>query len=83
MAHSSRRHCQGHRMTPTQLKAWRKHLGYSQQAAAYLLGISVSSVKIYERGKRWDGRSAEIPLTVELACAALALGITHYSGPTS
>lgn len=69
-------------MTPDQFKAWRKHLNLSQPAAANVLGISPASVYNYEKGERSeDGRPVVIPKTVELACAAVALGIMYYQGP--
>jgi transcriptional regulator with XRE-family HTH domain len=47
-------------------------MGLSQQAAADLLGISKSSIELYERGtRRDDGRPALIPITVDLACKYL------------
>lgn len=71
-------------MTPEQFKAWRKHMGYSQGEAAKTLGISKGSVELYEAGKRRDdGRPVVIPKTVELACAAIALGIKDYAGPSA
>jgi len=70
-------------MTPEQFKAWRKHMNLSQQEAADALGLSKGSVDLYERGRRReDERPVVIPKTVELACAALALGITRYDGPS-
>ena len=69
-------------MTPEQFKAWRKHRGETQAEAAKALGISKGSVELYESGQRRqaDARSVVIPLTVELACAALSLGVTSYDG---
>lgn len=60
-------------MTPTQFKAWRKRMGWSQQEAADHLGISKISVQNYERGRRAapDPRPVEIPMPVALACSAL------------
>lgn len=59
-------------MKPEDFKAWRFALGLSQQAAATALGISKSSVELYERGsRRDDGRQVEIPTTVALACSAV------------
>ncbi|WP_454813791.1 helix-turn-helix domain-containing protein [Labrys neptuniae] len=70
-------------MDPEQFKAWRRHMGFSQIEAARALGISKGSVELYEAGKRRDdGRPVEIPKTVALACAAIALGITEYAGPS-
>jgi hypothetical protein len=70
-------------MTAEQFKAWREHMGFMRPAAARALGISVGSVELYERGRRRDDETREvvIPKTVELACAALALGIKSYEGP--
>lgn len=76
--HTSKR--ESYAMTPEQFKSWRKHMGWSQQEAADHLGVSKGSIQLYERGER-EGRPVEIPKTVELACAALALGIRDYAGP--
>ena len=67
-------------MTPMDFKRWRTSLGWNQAKAAEALGLSVKMVGLYERGYRYEenGRPVEIPKTVELACAALALGIHHY-----
>ena len=69
-------------MTPEQFKAWRKQRGQTQTEAAASLGISKGSIELYEAGRRRDDdRPVVIPKTVELACAALALGIETYGGP--
>jgi transcriptional regulator with XRE-family HTH domain len=69
-------------MAPEGFKAWRSHMGLSQQDVADALGISKGSIQLYERGaRREDERTVIIPRTVELACAALALGIKQYDGP--
>ena len=69
-------------MTNTEFKAWRKHMGFSMAEAARMLGISTGSIELYERGaRREDNRPVIIPKPVELACAALALGIKNYNGP--
>lgn len=67
-------------MDNAQFKAWRKHMDWGQQEAADHLGVSRNTIVLYERGER-EGRRVEIPKTVELACAALALGIRNYAGP--
>jgi transcriptional regulator with XRE-family HTH domain len=60
-------------MTSVEFKAWRERLGFSQQAAAEALGLSKSSIELYERGsRRDDGRPVDIPTTVELSCKYLA-----------
>ncbi len=62
-------------MTPAEFKSWRKAMGYTQKDAAAALGISVSSVELYERGsRRDDDRPVDIPRRVELACEALRQG---------
>lgn len=70
-------------MTPAQFKAWRLHLKLKQVEAAKALGISIGSVRLYEAGWRRDNppKPVIIPKTVELACAAVALGTKSYSGP--
>jgi len=62
-------------MTPEQFKEWRVAMGYrSRDVAADALGLSRSTVELYETGVRRDNeKSVEIPRTVELACAALAM----------
>lgn len=62
------------KMTPAAFRAWRRRMGWSQQAAANALGISRRTVINYEQGKPEPSR------VVGLACAALALGITDYTG---
>ena len=64
-------------MTPQDFAMWRKNRGWSRPKAGAALGISEGSVKLYEAGRRFDdGRPVEIPLTVQLACAALTHGLT-------
>lgn len=54
------------------MREWRRRLGYTQQAAAAALGISVSQLIDYETGhKRGTDRAAPIPRVVALACRAL------------
>ena len=62
-------------MSPEQFKAWRKHMGFSQQEAAEALGASRRALQNYEKSEE------AMPRTIELACAALALGIRSYEGP--
>lgn len=70
-------------MTKEQFKAWRKAMRLTQTGAARVLGLSRSTVELYERGTRRDNpdQVVLIPRTVELACAALILGVYRYSGP--
>lgn len=67
-------------MTAEEFKRWRGSLGWSQAEAAKALDISVKMLSLYERGFRYENNGAPvvIPKTVELACAALAMGIHHY-----
>ena len=59
-------------MTRAEFKSWRERLELSQQQAADALGMSKSSIELYERGsRRDDGRSVQIPTTVALACGYL------------
>jgi DNA-binding XRE family transcriptional regulator len=69
-------------MDSNEFKRWREHMQQSQQGAADMLGLSKASIELYERGtRRDDDRPVTIPKTVELACAALAHGITTYIAP--
>lgn len=61
-------------MTPKQLIHWRKGRGLSQEAAADLLGLGRRQWSNYEHG------NAPIPKAIELACAAVTLGISEYTG---
>lgn len=70
-------------MTKDQIKVWRLRHGMSQREAAEALGICLSTYSNYETG--WQRgvhctKRAPIPKPVELACAALELGITDYLG---
>ena len=59
-------------MTPQQFRSWRSAMGWTQQQAADALGMSKSTVELYESGKRRDNNQpVEIPKVVALACAAL------------
>jgi len=59
-------------MTPDDFKAWRAVMGFNQIEAGKALGLSKSTIELYEKGKRRDtGAPVEIPLTVALACTAL------------
>lgn len=66
-------------ITPQQFIAWRKKLGLSQSAVARKLGISASSVWVYESGKRKEG-NVKIPLLVALGMSAISSGLTPYEG---
>jgi hypothetical protein len=56
--------------------------GQKIHEGAGMLGLSTGTIELYKRGtRRDDGRAVVIPKTVELACAALALGIRKYDGP--
>lgn len=60
-------------MTAEQMRAWRALHGYTQRQLARAIGMSASRIIDYERGaSRAPGRSATIPLYVELALAGMA-----------
>jgi transcriptional regulator with XRE-family HTH domain len=63
-------------MTPKRFRQWRDGLRLTQAEAAEALGIGLSTLQLYERGRRFeDDRPVEIPRTVALACAALEAGL--------
>lgn len=56
-------------MTPSEFRAWRARMGYTQQQAAAALGVSLRTVK------SWESGFAAPPAFLPLACAALAAGL--------
>lgn len=63
-------------MTSEQLRAWRKRRGWKPEEAANVIGIGVSSLFLYEAGKRYDNeKSVLIPLPIAWACAAIEAGL--------
>jgi transcriptional regulator with XRE-family HTH domain len=59
-------------VTPADFIAWRTSLGFSRAEAARRLGIHANSMTNYEQGR------TEIPLTVALACAAVATDLAPW-----
>lgn len=59
-------------MSPADFAAWRKLMSLNRTRAAAALGISRNMPARYEAG------TASIPLTVALACAALARGLRPW-----
>jgi len=57
-------------MTPLDFRHWRARLGFSQADAASALGVHISTVKNYERGRLASGKHAPIPRLVALATVA-------------
>ncbi|MBI1365351.1 MAG: helix-turn-helix domain-containing protein [Alphaproteobacteria bacterium] len=68
-------------MEPGDFKKWRKALKLSQKEAANALGLKRRMIQYYESGKR-EGEKVVIPLSVRLACYALAEGVADYHGPS-
>jgi transcriptional regulator with XRE-family HTH domain len=60
-------------MTSEQFKAWRVHMDYSQREASEALGISQSSIELYERGApRGDSKAGRARLRRDrVGCKAL------------
>ena len=65
-------------MTADDFKAWRAEMGLSQRGAAEALDLSRGTIENYERGHRIGGQPSPIPLTVALACTALAEGLAPW-----
>lgn len=59
-------------MAPIDLISWRALLGLPQSLAALELGIGARVLQAYEAGEK------PVPRAIELACAALALGLRRY-----
>ena len=68
-------------MDPADFKKWRKSQHMSQKDAAHALGLKRRMIQYYEKGER-DGEKVKIPLSVRLACYAIAQGVEDYHGPT-
>ena len=63
-------------MTGPDLIRWRKHLKLSQIDAARALNMTPGGLRKLENGK------SPVRKVISLACAAIAMGITDYDGPT-
>ena len=66
-------------MTSDEIKQWRQQMGYTQRQAAEALGIALNNYQALERGMSW-GKNTPLAIDrrTELACAALAAGITKW-----
>jgi transcriptional regulator with XRE-family HTH domain len=61
-------------MNNIEFKNWREHIGLTQKQAGDALGLSTSTIELYERGSRRDTNEAvSIPNPVALACLGLSL----------
>lgn len=70
-------------MTPTDLRAWQSHMGYTYDTAAAALGVSRSSYADWIAGRsRTTGKPIKISRLVALACAALAAGLSEWGSPS-
>ena len=56
-------------MTPSDFRAWRSAMDYTQPQAAQALGVSLRTIKAWESG------FAAPPAFLAPACAALAAGL--------
>lgn len=69
-------------MTPADLRAWQRHMGYTYDTAAEALGINRSTYANLLAGvDRHTGMPKEIDRRTALACAALARGLHPWSAP--
>jgi hypothetical protein len=59
-------------VTPDQFKTFRREHDWSQREISELLGYGLRRIGEFENG------DVEIPLSVELACCALALGLRGW-----
>lgn len=64
-------------MTSDELRVWQGEMGYTQQHAADALGVALATYKDWLRGQsRTSGKPVVIDRRTELACKALAAGIS-------
>lgn len=61
-------------MTPDDLKAWRREMGFSQRRAADELGVDYTTIQRLERAA-----SPSIDRRTALACAALSAGLEEWA----
>lgn len=66
-------------LKPEQFVEWRKKNGMSTGACAKKLGVSVSSIFLYENGERKEGE-VKIPLTIAWAMSAIQEKLEPYKG---
>lgn len=67
-------------MTPTDLRAWQAHMGYTYDTAAAALGVSRAAYADWIAGRsRTTGKPIKISRLVALACAALAAGLREWA----
>lgn len=66
-------------MTAEDLRAWQVAMGYTYDSAAEALGINRSTYADLVSGvSRTTGKPKEVDRRTELACAALAAGLTGW-----
>lgn len=66
-------------MTPSDIKAWRESLGYSQGTAAEALGVTKTTYQSMERGRSFaTDKPVAIDKRTALACAAIAAGLPPW-----
>lgn len=69
-------------MTPATLRAWQRHMNFTQPQAASALGMSRSGYCDLLSGvHRGSGRPIEISRRTGLACAAIAAGLVEWMHP--
>lgn len=61
-------------MTAESFRAWREHMGVTKAQLGEWLGASPRTITNYETGRH------PIPQVVNLACAALGLGVRDFNG---
>ena len=67
-------------MTPTDLRDWQAHMGYTYETAAEALGVSRAAYADWIAGRsRTTGKPIRIKRTAALACAALAAGLGEWA----
>ena len=67
-------------MTPSDLRAWKAHMGYTYDTGAAALGVSRGTYADWLAGRsRTTGKPIKISRIVALACAALAAGLGEWA----
>jgi transcriptional regulator with XRE-family HTH domain len=71
-------------MTNEQFKFWRERMNLSRADLAEIFDVTINTIGAWENGYRLSGthgrKDAAVPKSVQLACAAIQLGVREYDG---
>lgn len=65
------------KVTSVEFRAWRLRMGLTHSALATIMGISINTTFLYERGSRLEGK-VKIPLLTAWAMVAIESRLKPY-----